>query len=169
MFSEPLERRAKDLIKACKDAGLLLATAESCTGGLLAALLTEIPGSSEVFERGFVTYSNAAKIQSLGVSPKLLESFGAVSSETAQAMVVGALAHSLATMAVSVTGIAGPAGGSATKPVGLVYFALARREGHIISVEKRFGDIGRDAVRLASVSAALKLLEAAVQRSGATS
>ena len=158
MFPEAILNRAAELIASCRTAGLTIATAESCTGGLLAGLITAIPGSSDVFERGFVTYSNEAKIECLGVSPRILDTFGAVSSETARAMAAGTLAHSLAGMALSVTGIAGPAGGSPEKPVGLVYFGLARREGAVITVEKRFGDLGRDAIRSAALATAIALL-----------
>jgi nicotinamide-nucleotide amidase len=124
----------------------------------LAALITAIPGSSHVFERGFVTYSNSAKIESLGVAPPILEQFGAVSAEAARAMAAGALAHSQASMALSITGIAGPGGGSPEKPVGLVHFGLARRGGAIIAVEKRFGELGRDEVRSAAIATAIDLL-----------
>jgi nicotinamide-nucleotide amidase len=165
MFSEPTLKCAADLIVSCRTAGVLIATAESCTGGLLAGLITAIPGSSDVFERGFVTYSNAAKIESLGVRSRILEQFGAVSAETASAMAIGALAHSPAGMALSITGIAGPGGGSPEKPVGLVHFGLARRGGTVITVEKRFGDLGRDAVRLAAVATAIELLLDAARRS----
>ena len=158
MFSEPFKSRAADLIDSCRAAGLTLATAESCTGGLLAALITAIPGSSDVFERGFVTYSNAAKIESLSVAPPILEQFGAVSAEAARAMAAGTLTHSLASMALSITGIAGPGGGSPEKPVGLVHFGLARRGGDIIAVEKRFGELGRDEVRSAAIATAIDLL-----------
>jgi nicotinamide-nucleotide amidase len=139
----------------------MAATAESCTGGLIAALLTEIPGSSSVLERGFVVYSNAAKEESLGVPAETLAKHGAVSERTARAMAEGALAQSRAEVAVSVTGIAGPDGGTAAKPVGLVHFACARRGAATVAREERFGDIGRDAVRLASVRVGLDLLEAA--------
>jgi nicotinamide-nucleotide amidase len=158
MFSEPFKSRAAALIDSCRAARLTIATAESCTGGLLAALITAIPGSSDVFERGFVTYSNAAKIESLGVTPQILERYGAVSAEAARAMAAGALTHSLASMALSITGIAGPGGGSSEKPVGLVYFGLARRGGAIITVEKRFGELGRDEVRSAAIATAIDLL-----------
>lgn len=158
MFSKALRSRAAGLIASCRAAGLTVATAESCTGGLLAALITAIPGSSDVFERGFVTYSNAAKIECLGVSPQILEIFGAVSPEAARAMAAGALAHSAANMTLSITGIAGPGGGSPTKPIGLVHFGLARRNGAIIAIEKRFGDLGRDAVRCAAIATATDLL-----------
>ena len=158
MFSEPFKSRAVALIDSCRAARLTIATAESCTGGLLAALITAIPGSSDVFERGFVTYSNAAKIESLGVTPQILERYGAVSAEAARAMAAGALTHSLASMALSITGIAGPGGGSSEKPVGLVHFGLARRGGAIIAVEKRFGELGRDEVRSAAIATAIDLL-----------
>ena len=142
----------------------MAATAESCTGGLIAGLLTEIPGSSDMLERGFVVYSNAAKEELLGVPPATLAKHGAVSAETARAMAEGALAKSQAHIAVSVTGIAGPDGGSAAKPVGLVHFACARRGAPTVAREERFGDIGREAVRLASVRVGLDLLEAAGSR-----
>jgi len=158
MFDDEMRAQAAALIARYRKKDLTLATAESCTGGLVAGLITEIPGSSDVFERGFVTYSNAAKVECLGVDPALLDAFGAVSREVAEAMAAGALAFSSAEAAVSVTGIAGPGGGSAEKPVGLVYFACGRKAGEITAVERRFGDIGRDAVRSASVAMALKLL-----------
>ncbi len=163
MFSELSLSRTAALISACRDARFLVATAESCTGGLLAALITAIPGSSDVFERGFVTYSNAAKIESLGVESRILEQFGAVSSETARQMATGALIHSTANIALSITGIAGPGGGTPEKPVGLVHFGVARRDGVIITIERRFGDLGRDAVRFAAVVMAVELLSDAVQ------
>jgi nicotinamide-nucleotide amidase len=162
MFPDAFLSRAADLIASCRTRGLTVATAESCTGGLLAALITAIPGSSDVFERGFVTYSNAAKIECLGVSPRILEDFGAVSGEAARAMAEGALAHSSADMTLSVTGIAGPGGGSPGKPVGLVHFGLARRGGAIVGVEKRFGYLGRDGVRFAAIAMAIELLLEAV-------
>jgi nicotinamide-nucleotide amidase len=162
MFSSDLIARATDLIARYRAAGLMAATAESCTGGLIAALLTEIPGSSAVLERGFVVYSNAAKQDLLGVSAETLARYGAVSAETARAMAEGALGASRAEVAVSVTGVAGPDGGSAEKPVGLVHFACARRGKPTVAREERFGDIGRGAVRLASVRVGLDLLEAAL-------
>jgi nicotinamide-nucleotide amidase len=151
--------QARELIALCAAAKLKIATAESCTGGLVAGALTEIAGSSAVVDRGFVTYSNAAKMELLGVSPELLERFGAVSREVALAMVAGAMARSPVDIAVAITGIAGPAGGSAEKPVGLVHFAAARRGHRAIHAERRFGDIGRSAVRLASVAEALGMLK----------
>lgn len=165
MFSPELTARAKTLITRCTERNLMLATAESCTGGLVAALLTSIAGSSAVFERGFVTYSNRAKQESLGVDPAILLSHGAVSAETARAMTEGTLRHAPAQIAVAVTGIAGPGGGSPEKPVGLVYFGCGTaRDGKISALrveERRFGDIGRDAVRLAAVAVALELLSEA--------
>ena len=164
MFARDLIARATDLIARYRAAGLMAATAESCTGGLIAGLLTEIPGSSNVLERGFVVYSNAAKEELLGVSAETLARHGAVSSETAVAMAEGALRASRAEVAVSVTGIAGPDGGTTAKPVGLVYFACARHGKPTVAREERFGDIGREAVRLASVRIGLDLLEAALGR-----
>jgi nicotinamide-nucleotide amidase len=154
------ELRAAALLDNCRASGVKIATAESCTGGMVAALLTTIAGSSDVFDCGFVTYSNEAKIGMLGVSPGLISEYGAVSRECALAMVHGAILKSAATLAVSITGIAGPGGGSAAKPVGLVHFACARRNGTTLHREERFGDIGRDGVRKASVEVALDLLEA---------
>lgn len=155
--------RAKSLIEAYSAAGLTLATAESCTGGLVAATLTEIAGSSAVVDCGFVTYSNAAKTKLLGVPATLITARGAVSAEVAQAMALGVLSRSGADVAVSITGIAGPGGGSAAKPVGLVYFGLAQR-GFIPQVtERRFGDLGRSQVRQAAVNQAFDLLFAALR------
>lgn len=158
MFAEDLTERAADLLARFRAHGLIVATAESCTGGLIAALLTEIPGSSDVVDRGFVTYSNAAKMDMLGVPRATLDSVGAVSRETALAMVAGALANSRASIAVAVTGVAGPGGGSATKPVGLVHLAVQRGGHPVRHVEARYGDIGRSAVRLATVTTALDML-----------
>jgi nicotinamide-nucleotide amidase len=150
------------LLDRCRTASLRIATAESCTGGLIAGLLTEIPGSSAVVERGFVVYSNEAKEELLGVPAATLAAHGAVSEATAQAMAEGALGASRADIAVSVTGIAGPDGGSPEKPVGLVWFGCARRGGAAVTRQERFGDIGRGSVRLASLRVALDLLEAAL-------
>jgi nicotinamide-nucleotide amidase len=137
--------------------GLKIATAESCTGGLVAGLLTEVAGASDVVERGFVAYSNAAKTELLGVPEALLAEYGAISEPAARAMALGALARSGADIAVAVTGVAGPGGGTAAKPVGLVHVAAARRDGTVLHQECRFGDIGRGAVRIAGVEAALQL------------
>jgi nicotinamide-nucleotide amidase len=164
MFPPDLLARAADIVTRYRATGLMAATAESCTGGLIAGLLTEIPGSSNVLERGFVVYSNAAKEELLGVPAETLAKYGAVSEQTARAMAEGALAQSRAEVAVSVTGIAGPDGGTPAKPVGLVNFACARRGAPTVAREERFGDIGRDAVRLASVRVGLDLLEAAGSR-----
>ena len=154
----PLLPAAMELIALCTAQGLTIATAESCTGGLIAGVLTEVPGSSAVLERGFVTYSNTAKTEMLGVPSSLIVLNGAVSEEVARAMVEGALLRSPADLAVAVTGIAGPSGGSPAKPVGLVHFAAARRGGAVVHVERRFGAIGRSEVRLASVQQALAML-----------
>jgi nicotinamide-nucleotide amidase len=160
MFPQDLIARASALLDRCRAADLKIATAESCTGGLVAGLLTEIPGSSAVFERGFVVYSNEAKEALLMVPPEMIRAHGAVSEDTAIAMADGALEASLADIAVSVTGVAGPDGGTWLKPVGLVYFACAGMGQPTAAREARFGDIGRTNVRLASVAIALELLEA---------
>ncbi|HEY9058021.1 MAG TPA: CinA family protein [Aurantimonas sp.] len=154
--------KARRVIEAYAALGLKIATAESCTGGMIAAALTDIAGSSAVFERGFVTYSNEAKIAMIGVDPASLRADGAVSEAVARQMAEGALRAADADVTVSVTGIAGPAGGSAAKPVGLVHFACARG-GVTRHLEKRFGDLGRSAIRGASVSVALDLLLEAVR------
>jgi nicotinamide-nucleotide amidase len=159
MIDEPLRRAAKRVLDLCRVRGLRVATAESCTGGLVVTALTEIAGSSDVVDCGFVTYSNEAKQKMLGVRAATLTRYGAVSSETAAAMAKGALKNSQADLAVSITGIAGPGGGSKQKPVGLVYFAAASREGRRLAKQRRFGKIGRTRVRLRSVAQALALLE----------
>jgi nicotinamide-nucleotide amidase len=150
--------KAAALLDACRDRGDLLATAESCTGGLLAATLTAVPGASDVLERGFVTYSNASKSEMLGVPAWLIERHGAVSEDVARAMVGGALTHSRATLAVAITGVAGPNGGSEEKPIGLVYLAAARRDAPVRDHKLLLGDIGRNEVRRESVREALSLL-----------
>ena len=160
MFGEALIAQARDVLAAARARNLRIAAAESCTGGLIAGLLTEIAGSSDVFERGFVTYSNEAKEDLLGVPTDLIHRHGAVSAEVARSMAEGALRHSLAQLAVAVTGIAGPGGGSAGKPVGLVYIAVAKSGHAATAQEHRFGDIGRSAVREKTVAAALDLLAA---------
>jgi nicotinamide-nucleotide amidase len=157
---------AEEVLQKARGAGLMIATAESCTGGLVAAALTAIEGSSDVFERGFVTYSNEAKAEMLGVDPALIAAHGAVSREVAIAMAACALRQSRSQLAVAVTGIAGPGGGSAEKPVGLLHFAAAKalsRQGETVDFaaihrEERFGDIGRAEVRAKSVETALNLL-----------
>lgn len=161
MFSPALTARAGALIARCAARGLKIATAESCTGGLVAGLLTEVAGSSAVVERGFVTYSNEAKHELIDVPEATLAAHGAVSEPTARAMAKGALAHSRADIAVSITGIAGPGGGSTAKPVGLVHFACAGPGERLVAVARRFGDLGRGQVRLAAVEQALTLLEEA--------
>ncbi len=158
MIDAEIRKAANAVLKACRKSGLMLATAESCTGGLVAAALTEIAGSSAVVERGFVTYSNDAKHALLGVSRSTLKTQGAVSAKTAAAMARGALAHAPVDLAVSITGIAGPGGGSPDKPVGLVHFAAAARDGRLIQHEARYGKIGRTKVRRASVLQALAML-----------
>lgn len=154
---------AQTVLQLAREAGLLLATAESCTGGLIGAALTEVPGSSDVVDRGFITYSNTAKQQMLGVKADTLRAFGAVSEEVAQEMAAGALRHAKVGLAVAVTGIAGP-GGSDHKPEGRVCFGLADAGG-VYSETQDFGALGRENVRRATVAHALSLLEARL-RSG---
>jgi nicotinamide-nucleotide amidase len=153
---------AVDLLNACRERGILITTAESCSGGLLAATFTSIPGASDVFERGFVTYSNASKSELLGVPYWLLERHGAVSEDVVRAMAGGALTHSRADLAAAITGIAGPDGGTPEKPVGLVYFAAGRRDGPIESQRVAFGELGRTEVQRRSVAHALKMLRSLV-------
>lgn len=157
-----LEDRARIVVERATAVGAMMSTAESCTGGLVSGLLTSVPGSSVVFDRGFVTYSNEAKIEMLGIDPAALERHGAVSAEIAAQMARGALMRSRADFAVSITGVAGPGGGSAEKPVGLVHFGLARRPNGVLTVERRFGDIGREGVRKLSAEQALRLIEDAL-------
>ncbi len=156
MFDGTLLQLAATLLEGCRERGIMLATAESCTGGLIAGVLTAIPGASDVVERGFITYSNQAKAGMLGIDPGLIEAEGAVSRTVAIAMTQGALRHSPATLALAVTGIAGPGGGTPEKPVGLVHIAAATPDmtGHR---EYRFADHGRDAIRRDTIIAALKL------------
>jgi nicotinamide-nucleotide amidase len=163
MFSTTQLEAARGLLAAYRARELRIVTAESCTGGLIAALLTEIPGSSDVLERAFVTYSNAAKSECLGVPAELLVREGAVSAAVTRAMAEGALRHSPATVAVAVTGVAGPAAGSAAKPIGLVHLAVARVGGPTQHQECRFGDVGRARVRSQSVDVALSLLWRALE------
>jgi nicotinamide-nucleotide amidase len=161
-----LRRLARRVLDLCRARGLRIATAESCTGGLVAGALTEIAGSSGVVDRGFVTYSNEAKQQMLGVLAATLKRHGAVSRETAAAMAKGALKNSLADIAVSITGVAGPGGGTRQKPVGLVYFAAARRGGRRLALRRLYGDIGRSRVRAQSVVQALTMIEALAKNKG---
>ncbi len=156
-FAKHLTDNARRLLEDCWRQGIMVATAESCTGGLVSALLTEIPGSSSVFERGFVTYSNQAKEDLLGVSKGILEKHGAVSSEVAEAMARGALTHSNADASLAITGIAGPDGGTKEKPVGLVYIAVAYRENAPLVERCHFGG-GRDDIRMAAVEKSLKMI-----------
>lgn len=156
-IQETLRELVGELLAACRQRDLKLVTAESCTGGLVAAALTAVAGSSSVFDRGFVTYSNEAKTEILGVPKSLIEKHGAVSEPVARAMAEGAIAHSRSDLAVSITGVAGPDGGTAEKPVGLVHFATARRGGQTLA-EKRIFAGDRDAIRLAAVAAALRLI-----------
>ena len=159
MFDVELVEQAAQLLELCRQKKLMIATAESCTGGLIAALFTEIAGSSDVFERGFVTYSNEAKQELLGVPSETINHWGAVSPQTAQAMARGALQNARVNLSIAVTGIAGPGGGSTEKPVGLVYLASAIQGGLTLGKECRFGDMGRSNVRKATVQAALKLMK----------
>jgi nicotinamide-nucleotide amidase len=158
MFAAALLAQAETLLADCRARKLKIVTAESCTGGLVAGLLTEIPGSSDVVERGFVTYSNEAKQELLGVPAEVIAQHGAVSAEVARAMALGALGHARADLSVAVTGVAGPGGGTKDKPVGLVHLAAARGD-QVIAQECRFGDIGRREVRLRSVETAVQMLQ----------
>ncbi len=158
MFEPRILELAETVLAEARAKGLKIATAESCTGGLVAGALTEIAGSSDVFVEGFITYSNDAKMATLGVIVDTLDKFGAVSAPTAVAMAEGAIANSRADRTVAVTGVAGPGGGTASKPVGLVHFAAARRGGKTEFEHKNFGDIGRAQVRMAAVVHALELL-----------
>ncbi len=157
MFSPKLLKDAENLLHKARTAGVMFATAESCTGGLVSALLTEIPGSSDVFDRGFATYSNEAKSELLGIPARVITASGAVSTEVARRMADEALLRSNADLAVSITGVAGP-GGTPHKPAGLVHFGLASRNTPTRTEVRRFGDRGRGNVRLASVETALGLL-----------
>ncbi|TBF82386.1 CinA family protein [Rhizobium leguminosarum] len=158
LFPDDILSTAETIIRDFTAAGLMISTAESCTGGLIAGALTEISGSSAVVDRGFVTYTNSAKIEMLGVQTETLLRFGAVSEETARQMVQGALFRSRAEIAVAVTGIAGPGGGSAEKPIGLVHLAAKSRDGALIHRKMLYGDIGRSEVRLATIRTALEMV-----------
>lgn len=158
LFPDDLIHAARLLLDDAQARGVKIATAESCTGGLVAALLTEIAGSSAVVERGYVVYSNNAKQEMLGVPGDMIADFGAVSEPVARALAEGALHESRANLSIAITGVAGPGGGTGLKPVGLVHFASARENRAIRHEEHRFGDIGRDHVRLEAVRVALRML-----------
>ncbi|MFZ4602180.1 MAG: CinA family protein [Caulobacterales bacterium] len=162
MFDEALLNLARLVLFEAEERRLKIATAESCTGGLIAALLTEIPGSSAAFERGFVVYSNRAKEDLLGVPGDLIADHGAVSESVARTMAEGALRESRANIAVAVTGVAGPGGGTRLKPVGLVHIACARENRAIAHEALRLGDIGRSEIRLKTVETALTMVRAAI-------
>ncbi|UHS56566.1 CinA family protein [Agrobacterium vaccinii] len=163
LFPADIEILAQTVVKDFSARGQMLSTAESCTGGLIAGALTDVPGSSAVVDRGFVTYTNEAKMQMLGVDAVTLDTFGAVSRETALQMAHGALFRSRSEFSIAVTGIAGPGGGSDAKPVGLVHLVAKRRDGQFIHRDMRYGDIGRADVRLATVRTALEMLLALAQ------
>ena len=170
MLDPEVLARAHAVVEANRAAGLTVVTAESCTGGLVVGALTEVAGASEVVDRGFVTYSNEAKLEALGVNLDILETFGAVSVAVAWAMAQGALKHSHADVAVAITGIAGPGGGSEKKPVGLVVFARATRDGDpaaVVADTRLFGDLGRTEIRRQAVLVALELLMPAGTDAGA--
>ena len=162
MFSDDLVTAAADVLASCRAAGLKIVTAESCTGGLIAALLTEVPGASDVVDCGFISYSNDAKSDTLGVADELIAKHGAVSAVVAREMAIGALEHSNAEIAIAVTGVVGPGGGTPAKPVGLVYIAVQRIGREPIIKECQFGDIGRSAVRMAAVREAVQMTAGAV-------
>jgi len=159
MFSDRLRNLALLILDDAEQARLKIATAESCTGGLVAALFTDIPGSSTVFERGFVTYSNKAKEEMLGVPGDVLADYGAVSEPVARMMAEGAMQNSRANIAVGITGVAGPGGGTKMKPVGLVHVACARENRAVVHEMLQLGDIGRSAIRMEAVETALKLIQ----------
>lgn len=167
MLNGELLEQARKLVGLCRDRGLMIASAESCTGGLLSAYLTAVPRSSEVFERGFVTYANDAKVEMLGVDDGLIAAHGAVSEPVARAMAEGIFAHAPVDLSVSITGVAGPGGGSAEKPVGLVFVGVGAKTGGGVQVQverHQFGDCGRNVVRESTVAAALDLLMRLAER-----
>ncbi len=159
MFPDRLRNLAMLILDDAEQARLKIATAESCTGGLVAALFTDIPGSSSVFERGFVTYSNKAKEEMLGVPGDVLADYGAVSEPVARMMAEGAMQNSRANIAVGITGVAGPGGGTKMKPVGLVHVACARENRAVVHEMLQLGDIGRSAIRMEALETALKLIQ----------
>jgi nicotinamide-nucleotide amidase len=158
MFDEEIIAAVKAFLQVCQQKKLTAATAESCTGGLVSAAISEIAGASATLDRAFITYSNEAKQQMLGVTPATIDVYGAVSRECAEEMAKGALAHAQVDLAVSITGIAGPTGAVTGKPIGLVYFCAASRSGRIIAHDRKYGAIGRSNVRRASVLQALAML-----------
>ncbi len=158
MLDDDIVEAAKRLLDICRRNSFTVATVESCTAGLVAGTLAEVPGISSMLDRGFITYSNQAKQEMVGVSAETLEKHGAVSRQTAEEMARGAIERAPVDLAVSVTGIAGPDGGSEEKPVGLVHFAVASRSGNLVHAEKRFGNIGRPEVRKQSVLQAFLML-----------
>lgn len=162
MFPKDLTEQASILLQSCRNAGVKLATAESCTGGLVASCLTEISGSSDVFDRGFITYSNEAKNIMLDVPMCLIQRYGAVSEPVARAMAEGAITHSLAVLSIAVTGVAGPGGGTDEKPVGLVHVASAKRGKKTRHRAEHYGDLGRSGIREATVRTAIKMLMAQI-------
>lgn len=162
MSEAELYRLAKSVLKSAEANGIMIATAESCTGGLIAAALTEVPGSSTVVDRGFITYSNEAKTDLVSVPADFIARHGAVSGEVASAMAQGAIANSRAQLAVAVTGVAGPGGGSEQKPVGLVWFGLAMQGREPVSSKQVFADEGRSHIRHKAVAKALHLLKDAL-------
>lgn len=157
LFGDDIATFSFNLLRQCEISGLQITTAESCTGGLIAGALTALPGSSAIVHGGFVTYANAAKVAMVGVPQATLDAHGAVSNQTAQAMAEGALTAADVDLAIAVTGIAGPGGGSAEKPVGLVHFGVARRDHETLLDAQRFGDLGRHEIRVATVRHALRL------------
>lgn len=161
-MSPPLIAAAAEIVRAYTARGWRIATAESCTGGLVAALITQIAGASAVFERGFVTYSNEAKAEMIGVPGDLILRHGAVSEPVARAMATGAVRAARVEVAVSITGVAGPGGGSEEKPVGLVHLACATASGQVRHVERRYGDLGRATIRERAAEDALALLRQAL-------
>jgi nicotinamide-nucleotide amidase len=167
MMREETLQKAQQLLTACRKRCHSIAVAESCTGGLLSAYLTAVPGSSDVFTCGFVTYSNAAKIAMLGVDAELIALHGAVSKQVAVAMAGGTLRHAKASLVAAVTGVAGPGGGSEQKPIGLVHIAAATRQGDfassVLHLEQRYGFLPRDDVRERAVADALRLMAEATQ------
>jgi nicotinamide-nucleotide amidase len=163
MFPDRLRNLALLILDDAEQARLKIATAESCTGGLVAALFTDIPGSSTVFERGFVTYSNKAKEEMLGVPGDVLADYGAVSEPVSRMMAEGAMKNSRANIAVGITGVAGPGGGTKMKPVGLVHVACARENRAVVHEMLQLGDIGRTAIRMEAVETALKLIQVQIR------